>query len=167
MDYKKNLFNSKISSRWIHNSKQAGFSLLELLIVITIIGVLTSIILTSLSDSRAKAYNSKIKQQLTSFRTAAEIYFSNQNPNGYGPTVSGPDCSSGIFNDVSPSNGSPALYIASGNLPDFVQLACSSTASAYAVKASLYSGNEYWCVDSKGFSGVINGLITGPTTICP
>lgn len=142
-----------------------GFSLVELLIVITIIGILSSIILQSLSNSRARAYDSKIKQQLSSFRTAAEIYFSSQN--GYGPNVPGPDCGSGMFNDVIASNGSPGIFIAPGNLPSFVQLACSSSASAYAVKASLYSGDQYWCVDSKGFSGMINGVITGPTTICP
>lgn len=147
--------------------RSGGFSLIELLIVITIIGVLSSIVLSSLSNSRARAYDSKVKQQLSSFRTAAEIYFSN-NGDSYGPPAA--DCAAvgSIFTNVQPQNGTPGIYIAPGNLPDFAEPpTCQSTNSAYAVKASLYSGNEYWCVDSKGFSGLIPGLITGPTTICP
>ena len=147
------------------NSK--GFSLIELLIVIAIIGILSTIVLNSLSNARSRAYDSKVKQQLSSFRTAAEVYFSNQSPNGYGPAVLGPACSAGIFDDFSPINGTPGIYLAVGNLPDGTQIVCNSNVSAYAVKASLYSGNEYWCVDSRGFSGLIAGTITGPTTICP
>jgi len=114
--------------------KSGGFSLIELLIVITIIGLLSTIILSSVSNSRARAYDSKIKQQLSSFRTAAEIYFINQG--GYGPMSN--DCTdpSSIFNNIDAINGTPGLYIASGNLPDFVQLACNSTESTFIVKAS-------------------------------
>ncbi len=142
-----------------------GFTLIELLVVITIIGVLSTIILGSISNSRNKAYNSKIEQQLSGFRTAAEIYFTNQTPNGYGPASS--ICSAGIFNNVDPINGSPGLYIAAGNLPDFSQVVCGSTDSSYAVKATLYSGNKYWCVDNKGSSRLISGAIGNTVTFCP
>ena len=145
--------------------QSGGFSLLELLIVITIIGLLTSIVLSSVSQSRARAYDSKIKQQLSSFRTAAEIYFSNQSPNGYGPAVS--VCTSGIFSDVSVTNGTPGVYLDPANLPTFTQVVCQSTDSTYAVKATLYSGNEYWCVDNAGVSKAIQDDIGDPTTVCP
>jgi len=148
----------------IFKSKK-GFSLLELLIVITIVGLLSSIILSSVSQSRSRAYDSKIKQQLSSFRTAAEIYFSNQTPNVYGPAVS--VCTAGIFNNVSAANGTPGLYLDPISLPSFVQLVCQSTDSAYAVKATLSSGAEYWCVDNKGSSRAIQGDMGNPTTICP
>ncbi len=157
------IFNTRRG--FIHTPKSLvyGFSLIELLIVITIIGVLATIILNSLSASRAKAYDSQIKQQLTSFRTAAEIYFANQTPNSYN---SSNNCNSGIFDDFSPANGSPGLYIAPGNLPDFVTPKCKSDGSVYAVKANL-SGDEYWCIDSKGASRLIQGAIGGPVTSCP
>ncbi|MCL4365709.1 type II secretion system GspH family protein [Patescibacteria group bacterium] len=120
-----------------------GFSLIELLISITIIGVLATIVLNSVSNSRAKAYDSKIKQQLDSFRIAAEMYFTNQSPNSYGPAV--PVCTAGIFNNVDPVNGSPGLYIDPANLPDFTQVVCGSTDSEYAVKATLFSGSVKRC----------------------
>ena len=145
-----------------------GFSLIELLIVITIVGVLSTIILSSISNSRARAYDSKIKQQLSSFRTAAEIYFTNQTPNSYNTTGSPiTSCANGIFNDVDAVNGAPGLYIAPGNLPDFAQPVCGAadSGSAYAVKATLYSGNEYWCVDNKGSSRMVSdGSLA---TFCP
>jgi prepilin-type N-terminal cleavage/methylation domain-containing protein len=147
-------------------NKKAGFSLIELLIVIAIIGILSTIILNSLSESRARAYDSKIKQQLSSFRTAAELYFASRGDN-YAPAAVSCSSINSIFNDFSPQTGSPGLYIADGNLPPEVQKACRASASAYAVKVSLYKGTSYWCIDSKGFSGEIEGQITGPTTICP
>ncbi|MFH0804360.1 MAG: prepilin-type N-terminal cleavage/methylation domain-containing protein [Candidatus Zambryskibacteria bacterium] len=142
--------------------RSGGFSLVELLIVITIIGILSTIILSSISNARARAYDSKVKQQLSSFRTAAEMYFANQVPNGYGIAN---DCGTGVFNNVDAVNGSPGLYIAPGNLPDFSVPVCRSTDTAYALKATLYSGNEYWCIDSKGASRMV--LDGDPATFCP
>lgn len=141
-----------------------GFSLIELLISITIIGILSSVVLSSVSNSRARAFDTKIKQQLSRFRTAAEIYFTNQN-DSYGPATN--LCSEGLFNDFTTTNGTPGVYIAVGNLPDFSQVVCAATDAAYAVKASLYSGNDYWCVDSKGASRLINGPVGAPVTMCP
>lgn len=145
--------------------KNEGFSLVELLIVISIVGILSTIVLNSVSDSRSRAYDSKIKQQLNGFRTASEMYFFSQMPNGYGPATN--RCDSEIFNEMDPASGSPGKYIAPGNLPDFVELKCSSSETAYAVKATLYSGDKYWCVDSRGASKVVEGPIGGPVTRCP
>ena len=89
--------------------------MIELLIVITIIGLLSTVVLSSVSQARAKAYDAKVKQQLSGFRTAAEVYYSNQEPNSYGPASI--SCSLGMFNDTSPSNASPALFIVSENMP--------------------------------------------------
>lgn len=140
-----------------------GFSLIELLISITIVAILTSIVLQSLSNSRARAYDSKIKQQLFHFMTAAEIYESNTGNYGMA-TVS---CSQGIFNDFDQNNGTPGIYIATGNLPTFASPVCQSTGSTYAIKVNLYSGSEYVCIDSRKSFKVIPGPITGPDPVCP
>lgn len=142
-----------------------GFSLVELLIVITIVGLLSTIVLNSLSRSRAKAYDSKVKQQLSSFRTAAELYFANQSPSIYGPAAT--DCTGGIFNNFDPASGNPGIYIAPGNLPVNTQVVCGSTDTAYAIKATLYDGNDFWCVDSRGVSRATAGAIGGSATFCP
>jgi general secretion pathway protein G len=56
-----------------------GFTLIELLVVIAIIGVLSSVVLSSLNSARAKSRDSKRKQDLISLRTALELYRSNNN----------------------------------------------------------------------------------------
>lgn len=142
-----------------------GFSLVELLISIAIIGLLSTIVLNNVSDSRARAYDSKVRQQLANFRTAAEMYFTNQEPNSYGPAVA--SCTSGIFNNFESEKGTPGIYIAEGNLPLNTQTACRADNDSYAIKASLYSGTQYWCVDNKGSNRLIDGTVDGPSLFCP
>jgi prepilin-type N-terminal cleavage/methylation domain-containing protein len=56
-----------------------GFTLIELLVVISIIGVLSSTVLASLSTARAKALDTRRLSDLTSIRTALELYYTNNN----------------------------------------------------------------------------------------
>lgn len=143
------------------NNKK-GFTLIELLIVIAIIGLISTVVLTSLSQSQARSYDTKIVQQLTNFRTAAQIYFTNNT--SYGPTTS--LCSEGIFNDVDPQNGAPGTTIAAGVLPDFSDVYCGASDRQYSVKATLYDGSSYWCVDHSGASRKIIGTPTSGV-VCP
>lgn len=62
-----------------------GFTLIELLVVISIIGTLSSVVLSSTVEARIKALNAKANEVVRQYRIAAEIY---RNSNGYFPKPS-------------------------------------------------------------------------------
>jgi type II secretion system protein G len=58
-----------------HLSKIRGFTLIELLVVIAIIGLLTGIVMTSLTGSKAKARDVKRISDIGNIQLALELYF--------------------------------------------------------------------------------------------
>ena len=56
-------------------SRRKGFTLIELLVVIAIIGLLSSIVLASLSAARVRAQDASRKQTIDSVRMALELYY--------------------------------------------------------------------------------------------
>jgi prepilin-type N-terminal cleavage/methylation domain-containing protein len=63
--------------------KQQGFSLVELLVVISIIGTLAGLLITNLVGVRSRAADSKIKNNMRSLKTALRLYYNDyqQYPN--------------------------------------------------------------------------------------
>ena len=55
--------------------KSKGFTLIELLVVVAIIGVLATIVLSSLNSARAKARDAKRLQNIKTIQTAFELYY--------------------------------------------------------------------------------------------
>ena len=53
-----------------------GFTLVELMVVLAIIGLLSSIVLVSLNAARIKARDATRKSQVSEFKTALELYYS-------------------------------------------------------------------------------------------
>src|SRR6056297_14362 len=68
---------------------QYGFTLIELLIVIAIIGILSAIVLVSLSDSRRDARNAQVISQMYEYQKALNLYFAETGrfpaPSGFAP----------------------------------------------------------------------------------
>lgn len=56
-------------------TKNKGFTLIELLVVVAIIGLLSSIVISSLNDARAKARNAKRALEMKSILTAINLYY--------------------------------------------------------------------------------------------
>ncbi len=66
----------KISSRQNQSSKRNGFTLIELMVVISIISLLSSIIFASVNVARAKARDARKIAEIDSVRSALSLYYS-------------------------------------------------------------------------------------------
>jgi prepilin-type N-terminal cleavage/methylation domain-containing protein len=55
--------------------KQNGFSLIELLVVITIIGILTALFITNMVGVRERARDARVKADLNELKTALRLYY--------------------------------------------------------------------------------------------
>lgn len=64
---------------------ESGFTLVELLVVISIIGLLSSIVLTSVNSARVKARDAKRQADLNQIYLALQLYFDDR---GYLPITS-------------------------------------------------------------------------------
>jgi prepilin-type N-terminal cleavage/methylation domain-containing protein len=80
------------------NKKQQGFTIIELLVVVSIIGLLSSIMVVTARSSRAKARDNQRVQNLQQIQRSLEIYAANNG--GAYPTLAG---------------GAPGSYFASSN----------------------------------------------------
>jgi type II secretion system protein G len=98
-----------VSIKSLH--KQGGFTLLELLIVIVIIGILALLIIPNITSAPKKARDTKRKTDVTTLRKGLEEYFVNNNvyPTALTDLTTG---SAPIVKTLptDPKNASPYLY---------------------------------------------------------
>ena len=73
-------------------NSRAGFTLLELMVVITIVGLLATVILASLSNSRGAARDATRVQSVKELQKALELY-RNANAGNYPCATANPGCS--------------------------------------------------------------------------
>lgn len=87
--------------------RQKGFTLIELMIVIAIIGILAAIAIPQFVSYRQKGYNTEAKAELKSFYTACQAYFSDSSPS---------DCSvSKVSSFFIPQSPNVQIHVAAGS----------------------------------------------------
>lgn len=135
-----------------------GFTLIELLVVIAIIGVLSSIVLSSLATSRNRAGDAAIKTALSHLRTGAELYFNDQTPNTYGTQAFIENCSTAgtvVFGETK-VRAQIADAVAKSGQTAATAAKCASGGTWYVVAVQLKSSStQGWCVDNLGASRLI------------
>ena len=107
-----------------------GFTLIELMTVVAIIGILAGIVLVSFPAAQDRAQDGRVMNAMDQLRTKMEICKGN---NG-GDYQAASTCASSLVTEI---NNNAAASLTNNN-----------TATDYCIDVQLNSGN-YWCIDSS------------------
>ncbi len=158
---------------------QNGFTLIELLTVIAIIGILSAVVLASLSASRNRGANASVKSNLSILRAQMEIYFdssSGGNGSSYGAIgTNGNTCpvAGTVFTLDSKVNQIVTAAVSAGGngTSRCILQPAGGPVTSYVVAVQLKAnetGNiSHWCVDSSGNSKGETALPALNSVICP
>ncbi len=133
--------------------KNIGFTLIELVVVITVIVILSAIILFTVSQYINKGKDSNIKGNLAVLVASGEVYYNGPGDNSYGDPNGVSFCSSNVvinaFNQI-PSDASPVCVV-QDPLAGKAWVAC----------AKLFTDStKAYCVDSRGVKEEMDISIT-------
>lgn len=125
--------------------KNQGFTLIEMLVVVAVIGILSSVLLTALGPSKEKAKDARIIQEVNQARTIAELL----NDGDYDALPSRPD-------DIERHSSLGPLAIDIKQQGGELIIKRNSSAFVIYTKLNLQSEEgsiikvRYYCVDSMG-----------------
>lgn len=131
-------------------SKIKGFTLIEMLVVIAVVGILSAAVLASLGPARTKAKDARIISALGQVRAVAETYYDGDYD---GLSTTNPPQMSQLAADIAANQGSLVVNVSP------------APALAYAAYSAL-PGGGYYCVDSLGNSKREASAPTGSPTAC-
>jgi type IV pilus assembly protein PilA len=125
---------------------QQGFTLIEVLVVIVIIGVLAAIAIPSFLNQKTKAYDASAKELARTAETTAET-IATDHGGQYG-TITSPSSLSAIETTIQTTNtAAPNAYISNAT----------GTSNQYEITAVAYSTNDVFVV-LRTSNGVITRL---------
>ena len=106
-----------------------GFTLIEVLVTITIIGAVASVVVASVNGARERALNSNVTSSLTAARNEAEIVF---------------------LEDASYANMCESTRVAGAVVNNTSLYECYDSPNEWARQTRMPDGSTYHCIDSTG-----------------
>ncbi len=144
-----------------------GFTLVELLVVISVLGILASIVLVSFGGSQKQARDTQRKSDLKQYQNSLEAY-ANKSNGFYPQRTSATVASTTLCNDLAlttcPKDPKDPTYFYY-YISDGSGVAGSASGTKYVLWASLENTTGFWVVCSNGKSAV---SVSAPySSTCP
>ena len=146
-----------------------GFTLIELLVVVAIIGILASVVLSSLNTARAKGADAAIKANLANIRAQAELVYDGNTPNSYSGLCANTVVSTQTTAAANALGGTVINALGTAGTATTVVCHVAADNSAWAVSSGTkVTPANSWCVDSTGSSKALVGIfLAANVTVCP
>ena len=128
-----------------------GFTLIELLVVIAIIGILSSVVLGSLSEARRKGQDAAVRSNLASARSQAQL-FHESNLNSYEGVCDSGVLAGGvksIYDTVSAAALAAGATSVGTGPSTATSATCNDDGETWAAEVPFVTGGFY-CIDSVG-----------------
>lgn len=137
--------------------RNRGFTIVELLIVIVVIGILAAIVIVAFNGVQNRGYDASIQSDFSSARKKVEAQKVLSATNVYGGAALpwGSTVNSGFNKNAYSTSSNNLIY-------------CYATdGSEYAIAAVSKSGKQYYVSDTKGITDYTPAWAAGGASVCP
>jgi prepilin-type N-terminal cleavage/methylation domain-containing protein len=150
------------------NSSRKGFTLIEILVVVAIIGILASVVLVGLGPAQKRGRDARRLSDLKQVQTALELYYNKCGyyPGGANPTTCGPFTKINDWDQLTTALKGSALGINQIPTDPNYQYATNDLGTVYVIAATL---EEDTTASKQGLTQIpdgVTGIACGGKVYC-